>query len=77
MAGRKKAIIVAKDLELGWSGSEGGRTVTFRFFDGKGTIGELEVSAARLRWRKAGRKKGAVGVPVDKINVMFEDWDSR
>ena len=67
----KHAVIAVRNLELGWSGSQGGRTVEFKFFDGKRRIGTLQVSAAALRWRGA-RKQWSRIVRVGDLDSLFE-----
>ncbi len=49
--GRKYARFSIRRGELGWSGTKGGRTAQFEFWDGERKVGTLQVSEAALRWK--------------------------
>lgn len=74
----KEAYVSVSDAQLGWSGPQGGRTVSISFWDGEGyKLGALEVSAARLRW-KAAKDKKPFSIDASEIDAMFRkyfDWD--
>lgn len=70
----KSAYVSVSDAELGWSGPQGGRTVTIIFRDGQGgKLGTLEISAARVRWWGA-KDKLPFKVSTRDLDDMFRKW---
>lgn len=70
----KSARVSMSDVELGWSGPAGGRTVRVKFRDGAGRkLGELEISAAAVRWWGP-HDKLPLKVSSRKLNDVFRKW---
>jgi len=73
----KSAFVSLKDAELGWSGSQGGRTVRVIFRDGAGKkVGELWISSARVRWWGA-RDKLPIKVSSRRLDDLFLEWHQK
>jgi hypothetical protein len=72
----KSAFVSVNDAELGWSGPKGGRTVRLVFRGGAGDkVGELQISAATLRWWGV-RNKQPIEVSTKHLGDLFEAWRS-
>ncbi len=67
----KTVLMVARKLELGWSGSKGGRTIEFVFKDGTKKLGTLQVGAAALRWRGPYERNWRHRIPVAELDDLF------
>jgi hypothetical protein len=73
----KSAFVTVQAAELGWSGSAGGRTVSVVFLNGQNRkIGQLEISAARLRWTPAKDKLPYV-IKTTDLDHVFWKWHNR
>ncbi len=72
--GKKTARFSVKGAEFGWSGSRGGRTVEFQFWDDDERIGTLQISEAAIKWRKAYARGWNYNIPVDKLNELFKAY---
>ena len=73
----KSAFVSLKDAELGWSGTQGGRTVRVIFRDGAGKkVGELQISSARVRWWGA-RDKLPIKVSSRSLDDLFLEWHQK
>jgi len=68
---KKHATLDVRGAEIGWAGSEGGRTVTFAFWDGTQKIGELRVTRAALWWKPAWGRKWGKRISVSKLPEIF------
>jgi len=67
----KHVQMVVRNVELGWSGSRGGRTIEFEFFDGTRKLGTLQVGSAALRWNGRWARDWSRSVPVDELDDLF------
>ncbi len=68
------AFVSMDEAELGRHGTSGGRTVSVVFRDGQGKkVGELRISAARVRWLRPSAKKPVV-IPSTRLDELFSTW---
>lgn len=67
----KHVLMVARNVELGWSGSLGGRTIEFVFKDGTKKLGTLQVGAAALRWKGPWERNWSRRIPVAELDSLF------
>src|SRR5580704_1294000 len=73
----KSAFVSMDSAELGWHGARGGRTTRIEFRDGRGQkVGELVISAARVRWWGA-RDKTPIVVSARSLDDLFWMWHQR
>jgi hypothetical protein len=72
----QSAQVSLKRADLGWHGAKGGRTVTVIYYDGRDRkVGELRLSAARVRWWGA-RDRKAVVVSASDLDDLFIGWSN-
>lgn len=71
----KDAYVSINALALGWAApGAAGRTVKVIFRDGDGAkLGELTISAARVRWWGPHSKR-AVIVAANRLDELFRGW---
>lgn len=73
----KSAFLSLASAELGRHGTRGGRAATIEFFDGRGEkLGELRISAARVRWWGVRDKKPII-VSARRLDDLFWLWHTR
>ncbi len=67
----KHLLMVARNDELDWSGSRGGRTIEFVFKDGAKKLGTLQVGAVALRWKGPWERDWRRRMPVAEFDNLF------
>lgn len=73
----KSAFLTLAGAELGRHGTRGGKTAMIDFFDGRGKkLGELRISASRVRWWGV-RDKKPIMVSARDMDDLFWRWHTR
>lgn len=73
---KRNVLVSAKQLDLGWYGTDEGRTVRFEFFADGRRAGTLVVSAARIRWKGPRKEKGKI-YKTTELDKIFRTYDNR